>query len=145
MEIDQSAIKGESHVKYPDTVPKSPGARRKPEAELKHPYQREWYLKNRERVLLQNKRYRQENRQKDMKRRADYHQSRKRLVLAFYGKNGEAKCCWPDCEVDDLDMLSLDHVNNDGADHRREIKQKTSSSTGGACGRTFLLGSKLFA
>jgi hypothetical protein len=41
-------------------------------------------------------------------------------VLTHYGKNGELKCCWQDCEVTDIDMLSLDHINNDGASHRRD-------------------------
>ena len=44
---------------------------------------------------------------------------RKREVLTHYGKNGTLQCCWEDCEVTDLDMLSLDHINNDGAEHRR--------------------------
>ena len=35
-------------------------------------------------------------------------------TLAHYGINGTCKCCWPGCSVDDLDMLSLDHVANDG-------------------------------
>lgn len=41
-------------------------------------------------------------------------------VLSRYGKNGMPVCCWPGCAVSDPDMLSLDHVNDDGAEHRRE-------------------------
>lgn len=48
-------------------------------------------------------------------------------VLAHYGVNGEARCCWPGCNVEDLDMLSLDHVNNDGAQHRKTIKGAAGS------------------
>lgn len=42
----------------------------------------------------------------------------KREVLTHYGKGGELKCCWADCEIIDIDMLSIDHVNDDG-NHRR--------------------------
>lgn len=41
-------------------------------------------------------------------------------VLSHYGPNGKLQCCWPDCAVTDVDMLSLDHIKNDGAAHRRE-------------------------
>ncbi len=44
----------------------------------------------------------------------------KNIVLARYGKDGEAKCCWRGCSQIDLDMLTLDHVNNDGAYQRRK-------------------------
>lgn len=40
-------------------------------------------------------------------------------VLKHYGPNSELRCAWPGCVVDDLDMLTLDHVNNDGAEERR--------------------------
>ena len=43
-------------------------------------------------------------------------------VLSHYGKDGQLKCCWSGCEVDDPDMLSLDHLNNDGAKDRAQGK-----------------------
>jgi hypothetical protein len=43
-------------------------------------------------------------------------------VLTHYGPNGVLKCSWGGCEVSDIDMLSLDHINNDGAEHRRTNK-----------------------
>jgi hypothetical protein len=39
-------------------------------------------------------------------------------VLSHYGPDGKLQCCWPGCEVADIDMLSLDHVRNDGAKDR---------------------------
>lgn len=42
-------------------------------------------------------------------------------VLTHYGKEGQLKCCWPGCDVIDSDMLSLDHINNDGFGHRKEL------------------------
>lgn len=41
------------------------------------------------------------------------------LVLSHYGLAGRLQCSWPDCSVIDVDMLSLDHVNNDGAAERK--------------------------
>lgn len=41
-------------------------------------------------------------------------------VLAHYGPGGKLQCSWPDCPVLDVDMLSIDHINNDGAEDRRK-------------------------
>lgn len=38
-------------------------------------------------------------------------------ILTHYSPKGLLKCSWEGCKVDDLDMLSLDHVNDDGAKH----------------------------
>src|ERR1039458_4604269 len=46
---------------------------------------------------------------------------RKIEVLTHYGKNDSLQCCWYGCQVTDIDMLTLDHKRNDGAQHRREI------------------------
>lgn len=45
-------------------------------------------------------------------------------ALSHYGKNGILLCCWDQCAVSDIDMLTLDHVKNDGASHRRELGGK---------------------
>jgi len=44
-------------------------------------------------------------------------------VLAHYSPNGTLGCCWDGCTIHDVDMLTLDHVNNDGCSHR-DIKGK---------------------
>ena len=38
-------------------------------------------------------------------------------VLTHYGPRETLGCCWEDCVVVDIDMLSLDHVNDDGNKH----------------------------
>ena len=38
----------------------------------------------------------------------------KEKVLAHYGK----ACNWPDCDVSDFDLLTVDHINNDGSKDR---------------------------
>lgn len=47
-----------------------------------------------------------------------YHLELKLEVLTHYGPSGKLKCSWPDCDVTDPDMLSLDHINNNGAEER---------------------------
>ena len=44
--------------------------------------------------------------------------ARKIRVLTYYGKHKTLQCCWMGCDVVDPDMLSLDHINNDGAADR---------------------------
>jgi len=58
----------------------------------------------------------------------EYRTQLKLEVLAHYGPNGKLQCAWPDCSVIDVDMLSLDHVNNDGAQDRQNGKRG-----GGGC------------
>ncbi len=53
---------------------------------------------------------------------------RKFEVLSHYSPDGILGCCWEGCTITDIDMLSLDHVNDDGAEHRRSIKSKNTTS-----------------
>jgi hypothetical protein len=39
----------------------------------------------------------------------------KKVVLAHYGPDGRLQCSWDGCQVVDLDMLTLDHVDDNGA------------------------------
>ena len=48
-----------------------------------------------------------------------YRQNRKLEVLTHYGKNGRLQCCWQDCEINDPDLLTIDHIQNDGGCQRR--------------------------
>lgn len=38
-------------------------------------------------------------------------------VLTHYSPNGNLGCCWEGCIIRDVDMLTLDHVNDDGCKH----------------------------
>lgn len=51
-------------------------------------------------------------------RSLEYNTSIKQEVLSHYSPEGILKCSNEECSVTDLDMLSLDHVNNDGAKDR---------------------------
>jgi hypothetical protein len=55
--------------------------------------------------------------------RAAMNASNERLrirVLTYYGKKGQLKCCWRNCNVTDLDCLTLDHIYDNGKSHREE-------------------------
>jgi len=45
---------------------------------------------------------------------------RKLFVLAKYGPRGEVRCSWPGCDVVDPDMLSIDHVLDNGYEWRKQ-------------------------
>ena len=39
-------------------------------------------------------------------------------VLTHYGPKGILGCCWEGCSIVDIEMLTLDHVNNDGSTNK---------------------------
>lgn len=57
------------------------------------------------------------------RRNKRYNDSNKLIALAHYGPEGHLRCSWPDCAVIDVDMLSLDHIHNDGNIDRRKSRQ----------------------
>ena len=46
-------------------------------------------------------------------------QKLKQAVLLHYSKSNSPVC--NKCGIKDVDVLTIDHINNDGADHRRKI------------------------
>lgn len=74
-----------------------------------------------------NKRNYNKNRSKELQRMRDRRICVKVEVLTHYSPDGVLGCCWEGCSVSDIDMLSLDHINNDGAKDR---KANPTSSTG---------------
>jgi hypothetical protein len=53
-------------------------------------------------------------------------------VLTHYGPGHILKCCWDMCTVSDVDMLSLDHKDNNGAAERKELYGRNKGSQGGS-------------
>jgi hypothetical protein len=49
-------------------------------------------------------------------------------VLTHYGNAGALQCCWEGCSVVDIDMLTLDHVNNDGGKHLANSGRRLSGT-----------------
>lgn len=50
-----------------------------------------------------------------------YDLSIKIKVIEEYG----GKCCCPGCNIDTLEFLTIDHINNDGAEERRQNGKKS--------------------
>lgn len=50
-------------------------------------------------------------------------------VLTHYSPNEKLCCSWAGCVVDDIDVLSLDHVNNDGKQDRASRKSHSTTGT----------------
>jgi hypothetical protein len=80
-----------------------------------------YYLNNRDGFLERRREYREKNRIALNKELRDYHSRNKATCLTFYSPDEIPKCSADGCPVTDIDMLTIDHINNDGADHRRGI------------------------
>ena len=61
-----------------------------------------------------------------------FNKERKIEVLTHYGFQGTLRCCWRGCFITDVDMLSLDHIANDGATHRASLLNVSSKGGGGS-------------
>ena len=48
-------------------------------------------------------------------------------ILTHYGKNRHCLCCWPGCRITDDDMLSIDHIKDNGSQMRKNGEQPKSS------------------
>ena len=87
---------------------------------------RKYYSRNAERLKAAAKQWRAKQKtdrpgEKNEKNK-EYRKRLKLETLTRYGPSGQLCCSWADCHVSDIDMLSLDHINNDGARQRREAK-----------------------
>lgn len=89
-------------------------------------YRRTYYLLHKKQEKQYRKQYHQEHIQQERVSQRLYGRmvlaDDKLVVLSYYGKEGKLQCCWPDCDIIDPDMLSLDHIKDDGAEHRRRVK-----------------------
>jgi hypothetical protein len=81
-------------------------------------HDRVYYQLNRTKILEQCKKYRKEHKVETAMRAAKEALQIKAEVLTYYG-NG--KCACVRCGYDDIRALSIDHINGDGAEHRRRV------------------------
>jgi hypothetical protein len=82
-------------------------------------YARDWQRRNRSKRYDRStevgfRRLRTEN-----ARKRNARQLLKTELLTHYG-GGQLRCCWDNCPITDIDMLTIDHVDNSGAEHRRQ-------------------------
>ena len=78
---------------------------------------REFYHENRERLLQKRRAYLQEHKEELRTYHQGYYLKLKMKVLSRYSDNGQPRCVR--CGIDDIDVLCLDHINNDGNIHRK--------------------------
>jgi hypothetical protein len=69
------------------------------------------------------------NRKHCRERNRRYRAEQKIVTLSHYGKDGKLQCCWPGCDIDDIDLLTLDHVENDGAAQRKAMQVQPGTQT----------------
>lgn len=65
-----------------------------------------------------------EQRMKRSKRASKLQETTKLEVLAHYSNECIPQCCWDGCTVIDIDMLTLDHLNDDGGKHLSKSGRK---------------------
>lgn len=92
-------------------------------------YIRDWYARNRETQVAKRREEHHARKQADPEwvaqeriRQRDFQRQLADEVIAHYG--GKCACCG---ETERL-FLSIDHINNDGAEHRRSINPKAVSN-----------------
>lgn len=84
------------------------------------------YHQKRDHCLGVRRVYQQRNRQHIRERDKASRFARKLEVFGHYG-GAFCQCCGETC----VDMLSLDHINQDGAEHRRSLKKEIGGVAGG--------------
>lgn len=68
--------------------------------------------------------YRNSHKEKSKEYQKQYNTRLKNLVFQHY----ENQCTG--CRIKDTRLLQIDHINNDGAEHRRQLSPKTRGSSG---------------
>jgi len=94
--------------------------------EVKHPEMREWIKTEAGKAYQErHKEYAKQWRKNNKKK---FHDGQKRAyaavrleALIHYSQDPPRCACWPKCKVTEIEFLQLDHINGDGAKHRREI------------------------
>ena len=94
-------------------------------------YKKEYYQKNKEKYKGKYKekrkeylkKYNQENKEKKKEYNKKYNQENKELIYNHYS-NGVIECAC--CGEKEIDFLSLDHIYNNGAKHRKKVGKTIS-------------------
>jgi hypothetical protein len=84
-------------------------------------YHAQWYAKNKEKVKENVRRYVERNKDKVRGNRQAYVYMVKMEVLSHYS-GGSMSC--KHCGINDVEVLCLDHINDDGKIHRKHGSQR---------------------
>lgn len=77
-----------------------------------------YYQRNKQKCLERARKYRKRNRQEINQKRRQSKVKERWEVLSHYS-NGVPKCAC--CGIRNYEFLSIDHINNDGAKHRKKV------------------------
>ena len=77
-----------------------------------------YYAANKEHCKAIHKKWRDANKDRVREQGVQYRTEVKIQTLSHYGPHGKLQCGWPGCDVTDIDMLSLDHIHNNGSKER---------------------------
>jgi hypothetical protein len=78
-----------------------------------------WYAANKAREITKNRKWKAENAKRYGQTMRTWALGVKVEVFTQYGPNREVRCSWVGCTITDLDMLSLDHISDNGAEERK--------------------------
>lgn len=109
--------------------------------ECRRKYRHTWYLQNRQKYLEQTKDYYEAHKEDmDNYRRSYYKENKDKIskycrtyreklaweVLSHYGGNPPKCVC---CGENNILFLTIDHINNNGRQHRRELSKRTDGGS----------------
>ena len=73
--------------------------------------------KNKEIIKIRNHQHYLHNKEK----RKEQRKHKKYDCFVHYSLYDYPQCSYPECNITDLDMLCIDHINNNGVEHRKEV------------------------
>jgi len=91
-------------------------------------YVRKWRKEHKEQIRKSRRKWRRENKEKCRKGLRKYREVLKKEVFTYYS-NGIPKCAV--CNFCDIRALTIDHINDDGAKHRRALSKKSRGNQAG--------------
>ncbi len=86
----------------------------------KKEYQKKWFQENKEKNRKKSREWYQKHRERGREINIKSNKKIKLMVLQHYGGTTPQCVC---CEERGQEFLTIDHINNDGAEHRRKIKK----------------------
>lgn len=107
----------EWRLKNPDKVKAQKERHRLRNPEKRKVYGKLWRLKNKDKIKAQEILYRKAHPNRSSK----YQILEKQEILTHYG-NGHCSCA--KCGFSDIRALTIDHINNNGAEHRKELRSQ---------------------
>lgn len=106
-----------------------PSENRVRDLEKNREYCKAYYWKNAEKLRAKMKNWRNGNRERFNASRFFNRDKTKYLAFLAYSIGGKIEC--RECGQNDLDVLVLDHKNDDGASHRKILKMASRGNTSG--------------